>query len=53
MDKIKQAAREPSTWAGIAAIAQAVASLVPAWALALQAISAAAGAVAVAKREGG
>lgn len=45
--------KEPSTWAGFAAIFQALAFAFPVHAAAISATAAAAGAVAVALREGG
>ncbi|MCX7902643.1 MAG: hypothetical protein N2483_10255 [Burkholderiaceae bacterium] len=45
-------AREPSTWAGVAAVAQALAVAVPQYAAALGVVTAIAGAVAIAQREG-
>lgn len=47
MNRLKQ----PSTWAGLAAIAQMIGAVFPAYALALHAITAAAGAAAVALNE--
>lgn len=46
--------KEPSTWAGVAALAQVVAGMLPAggWALCAHIITAAAGAAAVHLREG-
>jgi hypothetical protein len=47
MNRIKNRAKEPSTWAGLAVLLQAVAPLVPHWGGIIMAVSALAGAVAV------
>lgn len=47
MNGIKNRAKEPSTWAGLAVLLQAVAPLVPHWGGIIMAVSALAGAVAV------
>lgn len=48
MDRLK----EPSTWAGLAAVLQAAKVFLPVYALALDGLTAAAGGLAVALREG-
>lgn len=53
MESIKKIAREPSSWAGLASIAQAVALAVPQYSAAISVITAVLGAVAMAKRETG
>ena len=52
MDQIKRMGREPSTWAGVSAIAQALAAVFPQWAAACHIVTAVAGAVAIVKPEG-
>ena len=47
MMKIKQRAKEPSTWAGVAVLLQAAAPFVPQWSGVLLGLSALLGAVAV------
>lgn len=49
MNRIK----EPSTWAGVAALLEVAKLMFPAWAAVFVALQGAAGAVAVAVREGG
>lgn len=53
MGKLKTMAREPSSWAGLAAIVQGVSMLLPAWKPVLDGLSMLLGAVAIAQREGG
>jgi hypothetical protein len=45
--------KEPSTWAGLAAILQAMKFVFPAYAMGIDAATAAAGGVAMVLREGG
>lgn len=47
MNAIRNRVREPSTWAGVAVMLQAVAQLVPQWSAVIMAVSALVGAVAV------
>jgi hypothetical protein len=47
IERIKLRAKEPTTWAGLALILQAVAPLVPGWGGVLMGVSAVLGAVAV------
>jgi hypothetical protein len=51
MSIIKRVAVEPSSWAGLAAILQAVALAVPQYGTAIAIVQAVCGAVAVAQRE--
>ncbi len=53
MSKVKRAACEPSTWAGLAAIFQALKFLAPQHAVIIDGVTAAVGAVAVVMREQG
>lgn len=53
MNKLKNRAKEPSTWAGLAVMLQAVAQLVPQWSAVIMAVSALVGAVAVKLPEAG
>lgn len=50
---VARRASEPSTWAGVAAVAQALAVALPHYSGALGVVTAIAGAVAIAQREGG
>lgn len=52
MNTIKRVAVEPSSWAGLAAILQAVAMALPQYGAAIAIAQAVCGAVAVAQREG-
>ena len=53
MNALKRIGNEPSSWAGVASIAQALAAVFPQWGAVLNVVTAVAGAVAIAKREGG
>ena len=53
MDKIKGRLSEPSTWAGIAAILEALKLVLPGWAVVITGVQAVAGSVAVVVRERG
>lgn len=52
-NKLKRVAAEPSSWAGLAAVLQAVSMAVPQYGAVVGVLTAICGAVAVAKREGG
>lgn len=53
MNNIMRAVREPSSWAGLAAILEGIKFVMPAHAAVIVAVQAALGAVAVALREAG
>lgn len=53
MESLKKVAAEPSSWAGLASVLQAVALVVPQYSAVISLLTAVCGAVAVAKRETG
>ena len=53
MNALKRISKEPSSWAGVASIAQALAAVFPQWAAGFHIVTTVAGAVAVALHEKG